>query len=59
MPEKKFACSSVILSSPSSTRSVPPAAKKTMGMMIAAATIMATSWAKSVSTEARKPDHSV
>ncbi len=44
---------------PSVKREGPPAAKNTTGTMIATAPSMPITWAKSVSTDARNPDHSV
>src|SRR5699024_10790861 len=57
--EKNDCCCGVRLSAPETNRSVPPRKKNMAGTMMTTAPRMASSCAKSVSTEARKPDHSV
>ena len=57
--ENKFACSGVRKLIPSDNVCGPPSAKSTAGMIRMATAIIAISCAKSVSTEARKPDHKV
>ncbi len=57
--EKNEPCSGVRLAAPVVKSSGPPAAKKTVGTMTATAPSIASTCAKSVSTEARKPDHRV
>ena len=59
--EKKLSCCGVTLplATPSVNIEGPPARKKTAGMMMTAAPSIAMTCAKSVSTEARNPDHRV
>ena len=59
--EKKLCCWAVTwpASTPAWNMPGPPAAKNTAGMRMTVAPSMAITWAKSVSTEARKPDHRV
>ncbi|MNR66065.1 hypothetical protein D3C85_1893730 [compost metagenome] len=57
--EKKLVCCGVRLAAPSTKTAGPPMAKKMAGMITITAPSMAQTWMKSVSTEARKPDHSV
>ncbi len=57
--EKKLPCSAVRLAAPVSNAAGKPAARKMNGTMTATAPSIATTCTKSVSTEARKPDHRV
>ena len=57
--EKKLLCCGVRLAAPLENTSTPPRKKNIDGTMMMTAPSMASTWAKSVSTEARKPDHSV
>ena len=57
--EKKFDCCAVRFDAPVSKAAGNPAAKKMNGTMIATAPSIAMTCMKSVSTEARKPDHRV
>ena len=57
--EKKLDCAAVRFVAPSRSRSVPPRRKKKVGTSTTTAPSIATTWAKSVSTEARNPDQIV
>ena len=56
--EEKLDCCGVRVAAPETNMSVPPAAKYTTGTMITTGPSIAKTCAASVSTEARKPEHS-